>query len=128
MGGATPVSQLRIEVEQLRNARGTLRLCLTADPDNFPTCVDDARAISRNVPAGQHRVTYEGLPRGTYALAVIHDENSNQKLDTFAGIPREGFGFSRNPRIGFGPPRFTAARFALDAAQGAESVRMRYML
>jgi len=61
-------------------------------------------------------------------VAVIHDENSNSKLDTFAGIPREGFGFSRNPAIAFGPPRFTAARFTLDSDAEAQQIRMRYIL
>ena len=63
-----------------------------------------------------------------YAVAVIHDENGNAKLDTFAGIPKEGFGFSRNPAIGFGPPRFAAARFTLDGDGGAERIRLRYIL
>jgi uncharacterized protein (DUF2141 family) len=68
------------------------------------------------------------LPRGDYAIAVIHDENGNAKLDTLAGIPREGFGFSRNPPIRFGPPRFAAARFTLVDDAQMQQVRMRYIL
>jgi uncharacterized protein (DUF2141 family) len=31
---------------------------------------------------------------GKYAIAVIHDENCNGKLDTnMFGIPKEGYGF-----------------------------------
>jgi uncharacterized protein (DUF2141 family) len=105
-----------------------LRVCLTAEPANFPTCVDDATATTRSVPASTGRLRIEGLPRGSYAIAVIHDENGNAKLDTFAGIPREGFGFSRNPAIGFGPPRFTAARFVIDGDAEAQQVRLRYIL
>ena len=63
--------------------------------------------------AAPRRRASPALPRGDYALAVIHDENGNARLDTIAGIPREGFGFSRNPPIRFGPPRFAAARFDL---------------
>jgi uncharacterized protein (DUF2141 family) len=59
---------------------------------------------------------------------VIHDENNNHKLDTFAGIPREGFGFSRNPSVTFGPPRFAAARFTLSSDADRQQVRMRYLL
>jgi len=29
----------------------------------------------------QARCDFEGIPPGTYALAVIHDENMNGKLD-----------------------------------------------
>lgn len=34
--GAAPVSRLDIGIDQLRSAKGMIRLCLTADPDNFP--------------------------------------------------------------------------------------------
>ena len=68
------------------------------------------------------------MPPGNYAAALIHDENSNAKLDTLLGIPREGFGFSRNPPIGFGPPRFAAAEFAIAGVAETQQVTMRYML
>ncbi len=125
---AAPVAQLDVSVEAVRSARGQIRFCLTADPTNFPACIDDAHAVTRSVPAGTRQVRFEGLPHGDYAVAVIHDENSNGKLDTFAGIPREGFGFSRNPAIGFGPPRFAAARFSLGNDAEIQQVRMRYLL
>ncbi len=124
---AAPVSRLDIGIDQLRSTKGLIRLCLTSDPDNFPACVDDARALTRSVPAGQRGIHLDGLPRGNYAAAVIHDENSNAKLDTLAGIPREGFGFSRNPAIHFGPPRFAAARFTLDSVAETQQIKMRYI-
>ncbi|WP_231370315.1 DUF2141 domain-containing protein [Sphingomonas phyllosphaerae] len=105
-----------------------IRICLTADPANFPNCVDDRDAVTRSVPADQHSIRFTALPRGDYAVAVIHDENDNKKLDTFAGIPKEGFGFSRNPAIRFGPPRFAAARFTLATDAEEQQVRMRYIL
>ena len=126
--GAVGTSELAVDVSHMRSAKGMVRVCLTADPTNFPACVDDAQALTRSIPAGDHRVSFEALPRGTYALAVIHDENGNAKLDTFAGIPREGFGFSRNPAIGFGPPSFAAARFTVEANAETQQVRMRYLL
>lgn len=128
LGGASPVAQLEVDVTKLRSSRGVIRICLTSDPGNFPACVGDARAITRNVPAGSPTVRFDGLGTGDYAIAVIHDENGNRKLDTTLGIPREGFGFSRNPAIGFGPPKFTAARFTLDADGAQQNIKMRYLL
>ena len=126
--GATPVARLDVGVANMRSARGALRVCLTADPDNFPACVDDAKAVTRTVAAGVHAITFDGLPSGGYAIAVIHDENNNARLDTFAGIPKEGFGFSRNPVIRFGPPKFAAARFTIAGDANAQQVAMRYIL
>lgn len=126
--GAALTSSLDVRLDNVRSAKGVIRICLTADPKNFPGCVDDARAVTRNVPATQRDVQFEGLPLGNYAVAVIHDENTNARLDTFMGIPREGFGFSRNPKIGFGPPRFSAAEFEIAWLPAVQSVKLRYLL
>lgn len=126
--GAVATGKLSVDVAHLRSAKGSLRICLTADPANFPGCVDDADALTRSVPASQTSIQFDGLPVGAYAIAVIHDENNNHKLDTFAGIPREGFGFSRNPTVTFGPPRFAAARFTVTGDADVQQVRMRYLL
>lgn len=123
---ASPVGSFDLEVTNLRNAKGVLQICLTARPDSFPDCRDDPRAISRTISAAHPATRFEGLASANYAVAVIHDANSNKKLDTMMGIPREGFGFSRNPTITFGPPKFTSASFPLDGAK--QQVKMKYML
>ncbi len=126
--GAVATTDLSVAIANVRSHKGLIRVCLTADPANFPACIDDAKAVTRSIPASATGLHFDGLPPGGYALAVIHDENDNKKLDTFAGIPREGFGFSRNPPIGFGPPRFAAARFTLTGDADRQQVRMRYLL
>lgn len=104
-----------------------LRVCLTAEPDNFPNCIDDAHAVARSVPAADHALRFDGLPRGAYAVAVVHDENGNHRLDTLAGIPREGYGFSNNAPVRFGPPKFAAARFDLGGDANRQQIKMRYI-
>jgi len=123
---ASPVASLDLEVTGLRNAKGVLQICLTARPDSFPDCKDDPRGVSRTISAANPTTRFEGLAKADYAVAVIHDANGNKKLDTMLGIPREGFGFSRNPAIGFGPPKFGAASFPLDGEK--QRVKMRYLL
>lgn len=65
---------------------------------------------------------------GTYAISLVHDENSNGKLDIAVMIPREGFGFSRNPAIGFGPPKFKSAAFTVGVGTTSQTIKMKYML
>jgi len=126
---AASTSRVEIDLQGLRNQKGLVRVCLTRSVKHFPDCNADPEAKSRTLPAGEaRRLSFEGLQPGTYALALFHDENSNAKLDTFAAIPREGFGFSRNPKIRFGAPSFKQVAFPIAAAPVKLSVRMQYFL
>lgn len=51
------------------------------------------------------------------SISAFHDENENLKLDKNSfGIPTELYGFSQNPKRGFGPPKFkeTSLSIAFD--------------
>ena len=121
-------AELEIQVQGLRNANGQVRLCLTRNPAHFPDCNGDPAAVRRSLPAGSAAsIRLRGIPAGTYALSVIHDENGDGRLNRFMAIPREGFGFSRNPRIRMGPPRFDEVRFQVSGT-ARQTVQMRYLL
>lgn len=117
-----------LSIEGLRSRRGAIIICLTRDPAHFPDCDGDPAGRHLTVAATEPSVGFPSLPSGTYAAALIHDENGNGKLDTMLGVPREGIGFSRNPRFTFGPPRFSAARFPVGAGPVFEKVRLKYFL
>ncbi|MBC7986910.1 MAG: DUF2141 domain-containing protein [Sphingomonadaceae bacterium] len=124
----TSPGRLDVDVEGLRSSDGLIQACLTRQADHFPDCDGDPNAVRRTIRANApDSLAFANLPSGSYALSIIHDENANDRLDRFAGIPREGIGFSRNPAFTFGPPRFSAARFAVSGAE-AITVRMRYFL
>lgn len=47
------------------------------------------------------RCSFLDIPSGTYALAVIHDENMDGKLNTnFLGAPRKVMVFQAAQRLG----------------------------
>lgn len=115
---------------ELRNAEGVVMACMTTDPDRFPRCRDDAGSYRLSVPAdGNLRLHFPSVRPGTYAVALLHDENDNGNADrALSMIPREGFGFSRDAKVRLGPPDFGDAAFEVDAAPVRQTIRMRYML
>ena len=123
-----PTADLEISIEKLRNLKGELHFCLTREPAHFPDCKGDPKAVMRSAPATQGRMRITGLAPGGYALAIFHDENRNRKLDTTLMIPREGFGFSRNPIVRFGAPKFRQVRIDLAPGFTRQRVRMQYLL
>ena len=75
----------------------------------------------------QARCDFADIPPGRYALAVIHDENMNGKLDTNRlGIPTEGYGFSNDVKGLLGPPSFAAASFAYGGRILELRIRLEY--
>lgn len=124
-----PMGEVRVEIADLRNAKGTLLLCLSASVKHFPDCGSDPAAQKLKVPAGRATgLVFTGVAPGDYALSVMHDENGNGKLDTTMRIPREGFGFSRNPVVRFRPPVFRNVRFAVPAGASRLPIKMKYFL
>ena len=118
---------LKVHVEGLRNRRGDLRLGVFDSAGGFPR--DRGSALFwRSLGAGADVKSFEvGLPPGRYAVVVLHDENSNKKLDTnLIGIPKEGHGVSNNPKPKRRAATYREAAFHL-AADGAEvTVSMQY--
>jgi uncharacterized protein (DUF2141 family) len=111
-----------------RNAHGTIRACITRNPAHFPDCSRDPATFSRTVKASAATSEFSEMPSGDYAVAVFHDENDNGKLDTFLGIPKEGFGFSRNPKNIFGAPRFEQVDIRITPGFSRLSARVQYLL
>ncbi len=127
-GGAMPTADLILSIDNLRSDRGTVMICVTSQARAFPDCVGDTKARRLIVDAADAgSIPVIGLALGDYAVAAIHDENRNGKLDKRLVVPREGFGFSRNPPIRFGPPAFAAASFDLAAGPAHQTIRMKYI-
>jgi uncharacterized protein (DUF2141 family) len=122
-------STLDVSVYGLRSMKGNVLVCVTANPKYFPDCSKDPKSHRAKVAASDAgKVSFDGLTQGTYAVALLHDENANSKMDMAVFLPKEGFGFSRNPAVVTGPPKFKAAAFLIDADEVSQRVKMKYML
>lgn len=127
---AANTTQVVIEVTNLRNRDGVVRACMTRDSARFPRCQDAAQGYRTVVPAGQAAtLRFANVAPGTYAIALLHDENDNGKADRVLGMmPREGFGFSNDAPVNMGPPSFSDAAIEVGARELHQTIRMRYML
>ena len=123
-----PTPSVEVSVSGLRNTKGQLLVCLTANPKAFPDCSKDKASVRMAVKAANAGHFKVAAPAdGTYAIAVVHDENSNNKMDMALFMPKEGFGFSCNPTIGMGAPKFKSASFAV-TGDTRQTIKMKYML
>lgn len=126
---STVAASIDLAITGLRSEKGNVLVCLSANPEYFPDCSKDGNARKLKISATQaDSIHIAGVKPGTYAVALVHDENANGKMDLRLFLPREGFGFSRNPKIGMGPPKFKSAQFTVGANDAHYAVRMKYIL
>lgn len=110
--------ELTLTFHNLRSEEGHIRIALHDTKGGFPGNYEDAVELLSVKAREGASVTITGLTEGYYAAAVFHDEDSNEDLNRNAlGIPKEGFGFTRNPRLIFGPPTFKRCRLWLGQNQ-----------
>ena len=120
---AAQTATLRVEITNVRNAKGVVRVDLCQQSEFLKKCriFTDVKAASGTVVA-----TFANVAPGSYAIATTHDENNNNKVDRgLFGIPKEGVGFSNDAPIRFGPPSWPDARFDVGGNK-AISLKMRY--
>ena len=126
---SAPPPTVEVSVTGLRNAKGQLLVCLTTNPKAFPDCSKDPAARTAVVAAGASvRIEFGHVPAGRYAISLIHDENGNRKMDMAIMMPKEGYGFSRNAPVSFGPPKFDKAAFDVSGGDVVQQAKMRYLL
>ena len=121
-------AKLQLKITDVRSARGQILIAVFKDAEAFPRKPESA-LVKRSVPAkeGQNTLELEDLEPGDYAIALHHDEDSDTKMAfNFVGIPREGFGFSGNKRIYFGPPSFKNAKLTVADPKTDVEIKMKY--
>jgi uncharacterized protein (DUF2141 family) len=120
---------IRAEITNLRNDKGQVGCSLFRSADGFPGSMD--KAVQRLLLPIKGRAAtceFKGASPGIYAVASIHDENGNGKLDraTF-GAPTEGWGASRDAKAGFmRGPRFEDAALRFAAGTSTISISIHY--
>jgi uncharacterized protein (DUF2141 family) len=118
-----------VAIAGLRNTKGNILACLTTKAATFPECEKDPQSLRLTVPARNGpALVFRHVSPGIYAVSLFHDENANGRLDKTMGIPAEGYGFSRDAAIRFGPPKFDAAKVAVGAADVMLPIKVRYIL
>jgi len=123
-----PKGHIVITVSQIKNDSGLLRISLFDSKDGFPNKFKQAlKFINRDSESPETKITFPDIPFGEYAIAILHDENNNEKMDTnFLRMPKEGYGVSNNVRGSFGPPKFEDAKFLVEQDSVFLSIEMSY--
>lgn len=107
-------ANITIEVSDVKPSASVIRVGVFDKTHKFMTKTDPC--LKDNKPASDSVVVFQfkDVPNGRYAIALYHDENNDEKLNTKKlGIPVEGIGFSGKFNSRIKPPDFRLASFRL---------------
>jgi uncharacterized protein (DUF2141 family) len=115
---------IEVTVEGLASTDGILfvSLYLTAEgyPGEWQQAYSTQQLPASNAVNGGMTISFADVPAGWFVISVLHDADSNSEMATNTlGIPKEGYGFSLNPKSFFGPPGFDKAAVYLEPDQAS---------
>lgn len=107
-------ADLQLEINNINAVKGKLYIAIYNKDNGFRKLEHAYTLRIVNVNKSPLTTVFEDLPAGEYAITLFQDLNDNAKLDVnWAGIPKEPYGFSTNPKLMFGPPSFEDTRIQL---------------
>jgi len=128
VAASSETGTLILTVAGLRNYHGAVNIAVFATAKGFPERANaaiDKRVVK--LAGADPIIEFNELPFSNYAIAVFHDENDNGRLDkNWLGIPKEGVGFSHNPKSINGPPSFVEAKFSFSSKKQSLTIKLIY--
>lgn len=121
-------SRIVAQISNVRNDKGVCQVCLYNNAASFNgEGGSPVQCVQSSVTNGVSEALFEKVPAGVYAVMVFHDANQNKKLDqNFMGIPKEGYGASKNKLPFASAPSFEDNKFTVpDRTTTTVRIRLR---
>lgn len=120
-------NDITVAVEGLRNDQGVVRCGLFNSPNGFREPGKEFKGVEAPISGGKANCLFTSVPPGTYAVALFHAEHGEKVLETgMFGIPKMGYGFTRDAKGSMGPPSFGAAAYTYAGGPSTWTVKVQY--
>jgi uncharacterized protein (DUF2141 family) len=121
---------IELIISNIKNKQGFIRIGLFSSETGYPDKPSVSYSILKDTISGGKIVLFMPISRsGSYGVSILDDENGNGKMDYFLKlIPKEGFGFSNNPKItSRKAPPFSETSFRYSTGITTLNVKMVYI-
>ncbi len=127
--GQAECPAINVKIKNIDNNTGVIACAIFESPEGFPDNFLEfaSRIMLTQIKGKVASFEFSDIKPGKYAIAVIHDENHNGKLDkNWLGIPKEGYGFSHDAKAFMSAPSFYDAEFSYDGGDLQISIKLKY--
>ena len=106
--------KLSVTVYNVPSSEGKVSVAIYDSASSFLKFERVVKSGSTSAQEGMTLLTFDDVPEGEYAIALFHDKNGNDALDTnWLGIPKEKVAFSKAKMRTFGPPKYEDCAFTV---------------
>lgn len=124
-------SKLTVLFDNIRNKEGIIYIFIYNYENQYPDNPYRNFEINKQVVSDYGTLKFtipESLSKGRYAISVLDDENANEDLDLFLGIPLEGYGFSNNISPFLSMPDYNDLLFDLSTNKKTINLTLQYFI
>jgi uncharacterized protein (DUF2141 family) len=121
---------IELTISNIKNKSGLIQVGVFITEKGYPDKPEYSFTLAKDtIKSGLLRMSIPVKEARYYGISILDDENKNGKMDYVLVIkPKEGFGFSNNPRIkGLRAPSFESTKFMVSGAKIRINVRMVYI-
>lgn len=108
-------SRVVAQVSNFESNKGLCRACIFNNKSSFNgEGGKPLQCVTGGIQNGQASISFTNIPPGIYAVFLFHDTNNNNRMDkNFLGIPKEGYGSSKNRLPFAAAPGFEDNKFSV---------------
>lgn len=109
---------LTVTVADLQNSKGIVQFSLYNTEGSIPDEHFEKYYLQLKAPISENvsTVTFKNIPKGTYAINILHDEDEDGKVTKGFILPIEGLGFSNFTSLNLlNRPSYKKAKFNLES-------------
>jgi len=128
---STADSKLTVLFDNIRNKDGKIYVFIYNYENQYPDNPYRNFEINKQVVSDYGTLKFtipESLCKGNYAVSVLDDENMNEDLDSFFGMPTEGYGFSNNVSPFLSVPDYKDLLFDLSTNKKTINLTLQYFI
>src|SRR5687767_11613531 len=110
---AAAQSKVVAQVTNFENNNGLCRACIFSNENSFNgESGKPLQCVTAGIRNKEASISFSNIPPGIYAVFLFHDTNNNNRMDkNFLGIPKEGYGSSKNKLPFAAAPGFDENKF-----------------
>ena len=123
------LATVKVTIAGFKGKEGVALIALYDSEQTWRTIPKAVQVLRMKITGANMTVEFKGVKPGSYAVAVVHDENKNNELDMRwlpYPKPKEGSAASNDPEAKSGPPKWDGAKFAVTEAGTTIKATMKY--